>query len=1298
MAADDPNQKEPVVREAEQFKPAREESSRSFADEYLKDLFSRAKTGGDNNKPDSNYDFHQGGNKPESKPDNYDFHPDGTAVNASRDLQKLFEKTKGIQPGENQAERFDQGNGVLRVVDDKTAQYVDASGRVTTCIDENTCIEYDPKTQGYTCIGKDGKREPVTDQKQIDQYKSNPIGTESVNENGAAGQKKTYLDGRVTTTIDKPKPGELAERTTYPPGQKDGIRQEEKFAAKEPAENNTQSSARTVKTYEDRKETSFEKGDIKSVTAFKNADKDHPSVVTEYRDNKGPKSPNDPNGPGASRVETYKDDGNPNGVKQIAQFRDGDKVLKPDQMTFRNGMTVDCAPNGDIRTQIGQGDKTAILDINKDSGMPTHMRIGDRDYEVKYGKDGRVEDLKITGGNPPETLELHRNDKGELEVKTGPKDGKIKIEGIEIDVKDGKIVGDIHVNKSGDIRYKNGEGPERHEIVRKADGSTEDYDFKNWKRTITGADNKSKEEHWDGYEWRGGKLSADGKRIEFSPPDPKKPSYIERSTSGNPPQDVTTVAYPDGKKIVCDWKNQSQTEVSPDGKQTTRYYDGATYREGQLSENAQHEKIILFKEPVPDNQPVGVVRHEKGNITSHYKDGTRVEKNLKGDVTEVNGPKGVWKFERDGDGDLSKAVEYEPDGKTVRNSYTRTGQEKDPGMEQWLNRGANDAPRQPTDKAPRDPNAPKDYNTWVDKDGRPIAGLNIHTTADGTVRMEKAAGDGKGAELKVIPPVGDSYRDSPTQRITDKPGGVTEIIDKTKNPPVGTLEFKRNGQPFKISSADGPYNVESDGTVAQNSKDGKTTSRILPDGSIAKFENTAAAKPGDLPTQKLAELKIAKPNADASKPGEYETFKPGVPPVKSIEELPLPAVNQFKVVTTDQNNKETQTVYDLKNKLKSEQRDGDKFARVSSMENGKPVGIDVNGTRILNFNPDGSATGLNGRKYEAKDWNVKPEDVQTGPNGEMLIKGKNGKDTALFKANGVVVENRDGKEKTIYPNNTEATFENGKLKTYTMNGKEYEPVLTADGKISSLKPKGGGDEIKANPPGSAYSINENGEFVAESKDDKNKTSTRMQWDPVSGNAQLDKSWTGADNKPLYSSVMLDKTGAVLAYKIPRLDPSDRSLIPMQEAKKQWKDVQAEYRNGKLTVQFDAEHKVVINEDGSTDFTIGGKNGQPDVVNHRNPSRQLQATETQASTIATLAEKAATDQQAQQQLANEIMNRFKFVPGNTIDADMASFASSLNEGALKALGISVAIQKTGPGKFNVVLNKGGKATPIAWSAG
>jgi hypothetical protein len=123
----------------------------------------------------------------------------------------------------------------------------------------------------------------------------------------------------------------------------------------------------------------------------------------------------------------------------------------------------------------------------------------------------------------------------------------------------------------------------------------------------------------------------------------------------------------------------------------------------------------------------------------------------------------------------------------------------------------------------------------------------------------------------------------------------------------------------------------------------------------------------------------------------------------------------------------------------------------------------------------------------------------------------------------------------------------------------------------------------------------------------------------------------------------------------------------------------------------------VNEDGSTDFTIKGQNGQPDVVNHRNASRQLEATEDQGKEIAALAEKAVTDQAAQQQLANLLMNRFKFVPGSTFNADLQSFVKSLNDGPLKAMGVSVAIQNTAPGKFNVVLTKGGKPTTIAWSA-
>ena len=1315
--ADDINTKEkdPPPEALDASTPVHEEASNTFAAQYLDELFKRVK---EDNKGSAGDTKPSSGAEP--RPGNYDYHPGakpGLGDDASRNLQGLFSKVKEGDPATVQAtEKFGDGKGNLRVfkmdgAEKATGQIVDDKGKATTRIDEKTSIEYDPATGKYTKIDdKTGKRtdiDPNTSTekfgpqgKTLKELIRDGVSTETAEktENGPKTEKTTFLDGSVRTKFPDAKDGECKERTTYPPGRADGLRESEKFNATPPGDT-SKTSAREVKNYTDRKETSFEKGDIAKVTAFKNPEDGKPAAIIDYaKDGDKYKGPD-----GAKTVEKYRDNGDPKGVKEVVKY-DGNK---PDMITFNNGVKAERPANGDIRTGVGTGEQAGILDVNKENGMPTHMKIGDRDYTVTY-KNGKVDSMTVEQAGPPKsTLEMKRNDKGELEVKKADgkfapdANGKINMEGLPIQTKDGKVVGDVHLNKSGDLKYKTGDGPDRHELIRRADGSTEDLDFKNWKKTITSADGKTKSEKaWDGYEWRDFKMSADGKRTEFQPPDPKKPAFIERDTSGTPPGDKTRIGYGDGSKVDCDWKNGTQTETSADGKkQTVRHYDGHSYREGTvvedpskvldprtgqpLGDKAKGDKVVVFKEGEPK---VGLLRQDGSSVAIYQKEGeqakdaTVVEKGPNGQISEVKSPKGHFKFEQDADGDISKMTELNADG-SVKQVLTRKGAEKDPGMQQWLGREGADKPRQPGDKPPRDPFNPKGFNEWEvrDKDGNLVKGedgkpitknMNIHTTSDGSIRFEHPGKDGQPPNIVMRTPRGETYRDTPDAKVTPRPGGVSEFVDKKTG--ETRLEFTRNGEKITVNSKDGGYAVMPDGTVVQQSKDGKQLKHYLPDGSQAthKIENGK---------QIPVELKIAK--NDPNKPGEYQTLTPGTPPVKSLE---LAENGRYKAVITGEKG-DIPTVFDLKQRTKSEQMPGENFARAYNMDTGKFTGVNnANGEPLLKVK-DGKATlKPTDRALDPKDWKFGPEDISADKDGNLIIKSAKpgSSDQLLMKPNGTVVETIDGKEKTTFPNKMEATFNaDGTVKTVRLGNKDYVPKMEGD-KIVGLKPADGqGPEIEPLPKGTRYNskLNENGAFVAESKD--GDTTIKNEWSPTEGKYSVEKTWPTKDGGTASMSYVADKDGKVTHFSL----PPDRKSTSVAQARRTFKDLQASVgEDGSLTIQIDANSKMVVNKDGSSDQTL--KRGGVELVNHRDRDGKLLPTEKQAEDLGKLLEADLSKPENQQKLAQELMSRFLFSDQDKVGKDQESFLKALNE-KLASRGVSVAVE-TVEGKPTVVVSRSG----------
>jgi hypothetical protein len=91
-----------VVKQAEQFTPADEESSKSLsglADQYFRELFSKAKIGGADDDAFKYGGDHQSGQRTERQKDGEPQQGEGSTVASS--LQKLFDKAKNPAAGAN---------------------------------------------------------------------------------------------------------------------------------------------------------------------------------------------------------------------------------------------------------------------------------------------------------------------------------------------------------------------------------------------------------------------------------------------------------------------------------------------------------------------------------------------------------------------------------------------------------------------------------------------------------------------------------------------------------------------------------------------------------------------------------------------------------------------------------------------------------------------------------------------------------------------------------------------------------------------------------------------------------------------------------------------------------------------------------------------------------------------------------------------------------------------------------------------------------------------------------------------
>lgn len=413
------------------------------------------------------------------------------------------------------------------------------------------------------------------------------------------------------------------------------------------------------------------------------------------------------------------------------------------------------------------------LDAN---GNAESMKIGDKEYKVTRGADGQISTLEF--GTPPTKL-TREGDKWSIAPPPPAGTRELNMDGMKLRIgTDGKVTGDIQMNKKGEMYYKSDNGPHRVESIKKPDGAVVNIDFKTYERTEfkspgTGA-TPDNTKFWDGFNWRDGTKTVNGNtvKIEFSPKpgeagyNPNKPSVMER-TSNPPGTDQAKVIFRDNtgketKTIDADWQGRKQVEKIPPDKTRELFYDGSTYREGTRSGDT-----VTFKDN-KDGEAVSAKYRADGGVETKY--GTppserEVIRDKNGFVTEVkeNGKK-TREFKRDADGDVREQLIYGPDGQ-VKERWRRKLPEAAPLMGASVGREGADKTTlsQPGRGMPRAIGNTKDFNTWerVKPDGSPLDAAdkdkpenqprreNVFVTADGAVVKEKPRTGAPPSEIEI---------------------------------------------------------------------------------------------------------------------------------------------------------------------------------------------------------------------------------------------------------------------------------------------------------------------------------------------------------------------------------------------------------------------------------------------------------------------------------------------------------------------------------------------------------------------
>lgn len=468
--------------------------------------------------------------------------------------------------------------------------------------------------------------------------------------------------------------------------------------------------------------------------------------------------------------------------------RTGDVMANGNRTIGRTGDIAATANPGDRPTPMPESERVAI---NPTTSMPDRTRVGDTAYTPRFGDNGKVNELTIKPKDGPEVkLTRTAGPPAGFDVVPPlrgadgrPLNGDTVLDGFKVKVENGRIVGDFHVNKRGEVTYKTGDGPDRIEQIKKADGSLVSINMKNYERTEVGpppTNTPGPTKFWDGFEWRVGEKRPGpngGTIVEFTPKPGQqgfqegKPSILERN--GTPPNDTASVKFRDAagketKVITADWNARTQTEVipanpgpPPTAARTINRADagGGNYRELDGAPVVNGDNVTYKFKPGRENEPLSVTfnKRDKTSVTD-FKD-TSVKRDAEGRVTEIQQPKGTKSqtFAYDGDGDLKEHVTFNRDG-SMKEKLIRQGQEKAPMMGAAVADGSPETAGQPGRRQPpRKIGEPTGFNTWrrepapnpATAENPATIQQNIFVTGDGAIIREKPPAPGSTAKADV---------------------------------------------------------------------------------------------------------------------------------------------------------------------------------------------------------------------------------------------------------------------------------------------------------------------------------------------------------------------------------------------------------------------------------------------------------------------------------------------------------------------------------------------------------------------
>lgn len=601
--------------------------------------------------------------------------------------------------------------------------------------------------------------------------------------------------------------------------------------------------------------TTMEKGRIASIT-YNPADSKNPYSV-QFRDGQA-----DP------QLEKQVKDGQFAINVNKADIKTGDFFNKD----FNQVGPVDggkrVMPDGSIASDLGNGKTRTDFPPNHPSG---------RTYEtVTRGADGKVTAIERDGtdktkGAYTETLNYQQNqiERKYADQKYPPEKGLI----------DPNLAAKPDLDERGYVKtVKVGTGPR----------AGQEYSFKNDERgrtsemkvTVPGKDGAAPQEVTL-------KRDSEGK-WQTNPPDGKVPGFenLKKDAAGNIIGDFKVnksgdvlydtgdgtkeVVRANGNKDTYNLNDYSRVTETPDGQKSTTYWDGYNWRSGTMTRKDDGTINVKFDGQPGDGKPTEITRDSRTNADGTKNDNFKVNFQRQDSTFSYDAN---WTQQRISmsDGSRNQPVDLYNTG--VRNRDGRMlwmqGQRStEPGKENQVQFSPKTAEEQ---QAMLNNEVP--MKVTYGKDGKVVSEYNNKT---------RVRSDNKGNVDQISHRNGqtttidrDVHNDIVGVRSTDgttisRDGQTTGADGK----PSTKWKIEKSGKP--VGTADGAFEISSNGTTKLKGSDGQTKGAIDTNGQ--RWERTDGGKPGDKP-----KWKVSSNGKDYSYEGNLKEFPNGVLAVETSE-------------------------------------------------------------------------------------------------------------------------------------------------------------------------------------------------------------------------------------------------------------------------------------------------------------------------------------------------------------------------------------------------------------------------------